>query len=92
MKKLTRYSVRFDENLSLQIKELSEMLKHDASTIIRALCIHSINQIQQDEKGNWKLPKSIIEQKEVEAAGKRQDNEDISEQLETDNRKSYFRI
>lgn len=68
MKKSKSKTVRFDEHTMLHISELSNMLKIDISTIIRVLCIHSINNMQ-DEKGNWKLPKQFVKQKKIKSSG-----------------------
>ncbi len=54
MGKTRRKTIRFDEDIALQISELAALLGHDKSTIVRMLCRYSIK-LMQDEKGNWKV-------------------------------------
>ena len=73
--KKTTIIARADYHLDLQVQELSSILKVSKSTVIRMLITHSIRQIQ-DEKGNWKLPGRIYEQKEIGETGNQESSKD----------------
>lgn len=62
MKKTQRKVIRFDEHTMLKIEELSEIYKTNVATIIRAMCLKTINEMQ-DEKGNWKLSEQFNKRK-----------------------------
>lgn len=61
MEKTRRKTIRFDEDIALQISELAALMGHDKSTIVRMLCRYSIRQMQDDE-GNWKIPEIAARQ------------------------------
>lgn len=60
MGKTRRKTIRLNEELALQISELSAILGHDKSTIVRMLCMRSIK-LMQDEEGNWTIPEAAAQ-------------------------------
>lgn len=67
MKKSKLKTVRFDEETFLQIDELSKRLKVSKSTIIRMMCIRTINEMQ-DKDGNWIISEGSHKGEDIEAA------------------------
>lgn len=61
MGKTKRKTIRFDEDIALQISELAAFLGQDKSTIVRMLCVYAIRQMQ-DEEGNWTIPETAARQ------------------------------